>query len=179
MSEPIKLKDVRHILHVAVILVVLIGGFIAVRSAVVPKSFGEFGHYRGASLQERMALPVVFQGAETCKECHEDERGDLWPGYVEWQKGKHSALECENCHTNAAKHVERRRADPTAEEFVVTKDPSPKLCLTCHDGVIGRPKVLPLHDPKEHAEYLEMLEKDESTRCIECHEDYRPHNPEL
>ena len=39
---------------------------------VVPKSFGQYGHYRGAAIGEIAARPVKFAGHETCETCHTD-----------------------------------------------------------------------------------------------------------
>jgi len=186
VSQRIKFKDVRHIVHVAIVALVVIATFVIARSLSVPESFGQYGHYRGKAIEERMNPDrrnplIIFQGAQTCLECHEEETG-MWPGFEAWQKGKHSSVTCENCHSNVEEHVQRRRADPTLEKFVIGKDGSPQRCLMCHYGLAARPKVVPLCEPDEnHAEYLEALkqETEEVLGCTVCHEDFRPHNPKL
>jgi hypothetical protein len=183
VAEPIKFKDIRHIIHVAILVVLVLVGFLTVRALTVPESFGQYGHYRGTSLEERQNLDVILLTPQTCTECHEDERGDWWPGFEAWQNGGHSSLTCANCHGNLNEHVERRRKDPTAEKFVVTKDDSWQLCLVCHHAMAARPAVLPIFDParEDHANYLKLTKKEmeEVSGCSMCHPTYRPHNPEL
>lgn len=189
MADRIRFKDIRHIVHVAVIIVVVMVGFLVARALTVPTSFGQYGHYRGESIQERQGLPVILENPETCRECHEDElKRDpdtvaIWPGLDVWQKGKHGALTCANCHGNLKEHVARRRIDSTLKEFVVTKDNRPQLCLLCHHAMVARPKVLPMFDPalEEHASYLELLKEEqvEILGCNVCHPSYRPHDPKL
>jgi len=183
VPERITFKDIRHIVHVAILVIVVLIAFLIARALTVPRSFGDYGHYRGASIKERQEFPVTLQTPQTCKECHEEERGDWWPAFEAWQNGKHSSLTCANCHSNLKEHVRRRKKDPTLEKFVVTKDNAPHLCLLCHHAMAARPKVLPLFDPtqEDHANYLELLkeEMEEVIGCNICHPTYRPHNPEL
>lgn len=180
-----KLKDIRHIIHVAVIIVVVIVAFVIIRAISVPGSFGQYGHYRGESLKERMDLPVILEGALTCLECHEDERGGMWPGYEVWKAGKHGSVSCANCHGNLKEHVARRRKDPTLEEFVVTKDKSPQKCISCHTALAAKPAFLPLFKEDEHHQpFLELLKQASPEElaeigCMMCHPTYVPHNPKL
>jgi len=181
VSQKVQFKDVRHIIRVAAIVVVVVVGFLIARFATVPKSFGQYGHYRGASLDEDMSLPVILQSPQTCHQCHDEQKGE-WPGFEVWQKGKHSSLTCENCHSKCQEHVEARGKEPDLKRDVITKDPTPQRCLMCHYGLAARPKVVPLCLPDEHhAEYLKLLEEQtqEVLSCTMCHPDYRPHNPKL
>ena len=52
------LKDTGHLLRFAVLFVVAFLVFWAIRGFVVPKSFGKYGHYRGAAIDEIAAHPV-------------------------------------------------------------------------------------------------------------------------
>jgi hypothetical protein len=202
VPERIKFKDIRHIVHVAIIVVAVIVIFLIARALTVPESFGQYGHYRGDSIKERQDFPVTLQTPQTCKECHEEELGDWWPGFEAWHNGKHSSLTCENCHSNLKEHVELWKRHPDLvgmrkdqpEEFStrkrelglkdpIAKDNSPQLCLLCHHAMAARPAVLPIFDPtqEDHANYLELLkeEMEEVIGCNVCHPTYRPHNPEL
>lgn len=170
MTQRIKFKDVRHIVHVAIVILVVLAGFIIVRSASVPKSFGQYGHYRGASLEERMALPVVFQSAAYCFDCHEEESGEVWVGAEYWQEGKHSVNTCLNCHSKAVPPEEK---SPCSAGFVRPKDMSDNLCLMCHGVLAARPKAPEPYDHKKHLEEHDMKEGD---TCIECHV---PHYPAI
>ncbi len=178
MSDRIKFKDVRHIVHVAVVILVVIVAFVVARFLSVPKSFGQYGHYRGKSIDERMTLDgrkplILFQGAEVCKECHEEERGKMWVGYETWQEGKHSSNTCQNCHSNCSQHVERMKAQPDSKEFLVTKNTANELCLTCHGCLAARPTVVKLFDAEKHKKEHNM---EEGNKCIQCHV---PHYPAL
>ena len=54
---------------------VFIGGFVLLlllRAFFVPKSFGQYGHFRGDAIQEIAAKPVVYAGHQTCEGCHSD-----------------------------------------------------------------------------------------------------------
>ena len=46
--------------------------FLAVRSLFVPRSFGQYGHYRGSALAEIAAKPGLFAGHGACESCHTD-----------------------------------------------------------------------------------------------------------
>ena len=60
----------KHITRLLIIIAVLIPSFIVVRSLLIPQSFGKYGHYRGDNVQEQMNLPLVYQGADFCEDCH-------------------------------------------------------------------------------------------------------------
>ena len=182
MSQRIEFRDVRHIVHVAIIVLVVVVGFIVAlilaRSSPLRRSFGQYdGHYRGDSIAERMNLPVIFQSVQTCFECHEEESGDVWVGSEYWLEGKHSANTCENCHSNCKEHVERMRALEKAglkpEKFVITRNTSDQLCLTCHGPLAARP---PVPKPYDHKRHIEVHSMKEGQRCIDCHV---PHYPSI
>ena len=63
------------------------------------KSFGQYGHYRGAAIGEIAARPVKFAGHETCETCHTDVLDVK-------SKGKHAHVNCEACHGPLAKHAD-------------------------------------------------------------------------
>jgi hypothetical protein len=65
--------------------------FLVVRHYVVPKSFGQYGHYRGAAIGEIAAHPAKFAGHETCEGCHSDVQDQK-------MKGAHAHVNCEACH---------------------------------------------------------------------------------
>ena len=66
-------KDVGHLFRFAGLFVLAFLVFLVVRHYIVPKSFGQYGHYRGASIGEIAQRPVKFAGHETCEGCHADE----------------------------------------------------------------------------------------------------------
>ena len=65
-------KDAGHLFRFAGLFVLAFLVFLVVRHYVVPKSFGQYGHYRGAAMGEIAAHPVKFVGHDTCEGCHAD-----------------------------------------------------------------------------------------------------------
>ncbi len=146
------LKESEHLLRLVAVFAVGLVLFLVIRQAIVPKGFGEFGHYRGPALDDIAARPISFAGHATCEACHDDQAKTK-------AAGKHAGLSCETCHGPAAAHTE----DPT--EHAVMK-PDPKvLCVRCHEADPARPKSFPQVVSKDHAG---------DTSCIECH---KPHSP--
>ena len=92
-------KDAGHLFRFAGLFVLAFIIFLVVRSYVVPKSFGQYGHYRGAAISEIAARPVKFAGHEACETCHSDVLDVK-------SKGKHAHVNCEACHGPLAKHAE-------------------------------------------------------------------------
>ena len=74
--------------------------FLVVRHYVVPKSFGQYGHYRGAAMGEIAAHPAKFAGHETCEACHSDVADKK-------KAGKHAHLNCEACHGRSSEAARR------------------------------------------------------------------------
>ena len=66
------LKDAGHLFRFAGLFVLAFLVFLVVRHYVVPKSFGQYGHYRGAAMGEIAQHPAKFAGHETCETCHAD-----------------------------------------------------------------------------------------------------------
>jgi len=175
VTQRIKFKDVRHIVHVGIIILVVLAGFVIARWVSVPKSFGQYGHYRGKSIEERMNLDgrdplVIFRSAAYCLDCHEEESGEVWVGAEYWQEGKHSANTCLNCHSKAAPGEEK---SPCSAGFVRPRDTSNNLCLMCHGVLAARPRVPEPYDKKRH---IEEHDEEEGQTCIECHV---PHYPAI
>ena len=73
--------------------------FLGVRAFFVPKSFGQYGHYRADAVTEIAALPEVHAGHDICEMCHSDV-AELK------HKGKHSGVNCEACHGPQARHAD-------------------------------------------------------------------------
>jgi hypothetical protein len=145
-------KDIEHLIRLAVVIVVLLAIFMVLRAVVVPRSFGEYGHYRGAAIAEAAARPVAFAGHDACEGCHSDVADQK-------KQGKHVVVACEACHGALAKH-----ADDPASVTPVKPDVA-KLCVQCHSQNIAKPSGFPQVDAKEHAE---------GQPCNTCHQ---PHSP--
>jgi hypothetical protein len=149
-----KLKDAEHLLRLAAVFVAGIAIFLLLRAALVPKSFGQYGHYRGDALKEVAAKPFHFAGHQACGDCH----GDI----VETKSsGKHAHVNCEACHGPQAEHA-------TNPADVVPKLPDTMvLCARCHQANLAKPAGFPQVDTKDHSS---------GQPCKTCHQ---PHSPLL
>ncbi len=85
------LKDTGHLFRFAGLFVIAFLVFWVIRGYVVPKSFGQYGHYRGAALSDIAAHPAKFAGHESCETCHSDIADTH-------TKGAHAHVNCEACH---------------------------------------------------------------------------------
>lgn len=147
-----KLKDAGHLFRMASLFAVGLIVFMVLRSALVPRSFGQYGHFRGDAIGEIKARPIAYAGHGTCETCHSD--------VLEVKaKGKHTHVACESCHGPLAKHAD----DPTSvqPEKLDTK----VLCVRCHEANSAKPKSFPQVVSEDHSAGL---------ACNECH---KPHSP--
>lgn len=147
-------KDAGHLFRFAGLFVLAFIIFLVVRGFVVPKSFGQYGHYRGNAISEIAAHPVKYAGHEACETCHTDKA-------EEKSKGKHAHVNCEACHGALAKHAE----DPAA--VTPTKPDTAVLCARCHTATAAKPKGFPQVNPTDHSN---------GVPCQTCHQ---PHNPAI
>lgn len=146
-------KDTGHLLRFAGLFVIAFLAFWGIRGFVVPKTFGQYGHYRAAAISEIAAHPAKFAGHEACDTCHSDVAGVK-------NKGKHEQVNCEACHGPLAGHA----ADPTVTPV---KLDTAKLCVRCHGASAARPKAFPQVAADEHAN---------GVPCETCHQ---PHSPAM
>ncbi len=177
-------KDAGHLFRFAGLFVLAFLVFLVVRHYVVPKSFGEYGHYRGAAIGDIAAHPAKFAGHETCESCHSDVQEVK-------MKGKHAHVNCEACHgalierlpkpAQPAPNIHQRFialvAPPVTTEspFIRHADdpasvipPLPDtavLCVRCHTASAAKPKWFPQVVPADH--YAGVA-------CGSCH---NPHSP--
>jgi transcription elongation factor Elf1 len=148
------LRNTEHLMRVVVLLAIGVVAFLIIRHFVVPPNFGEYGHFRPASLNEIRARPVKFAGHQTCETCHVDQAEMK-------SKGKHATVACEACHGALEAHAQ----DPTS---VVPKLPDTKiLCARCHEANQAKPKWFPQVKTAEHSNGL---------ACNTCHQ---PHSPRI
>lgn len=145
-------RDAGHLLRIVLVFAVGLILFLTVRAFTVPHSFGEYGHYRGDSLDEIAAHPIKFAGHQACEACHQDV-------FDVKKTGKHAGVNCEACHGALASHAE----DP---EKVVPKLPDTAvLCVRCHEANSAKPKWFPQVVSKDHANGM---------ACNTCHQPHKP-----
>ena len=149
-------KDARHLFRFAGLFVLAFLVFLVVRHYYVPKSFGQYGHYRGASIGEIANLPVKFAGHQACEDCHTDV-------VAKKNTGKHAHVNCEACHGAQDKHAS---ADDPSTVKPVLPDTS-VLCARCHTASAAKPKGFPQVDPAVHMG---------GVPCETCH---NPHSPAM
>jgi hypothetical protein len=150
-------KDAGHLFRFAGLFVLAFLLFLVIRSYVVPRSFGQYGHYRGEAISDIAAKQIKFAGHEACESCHIDVADTK-------KAGKHAHVNCEACHGPLAKH-----ADPTSDP-TSTKPLRPDttvLCARCHTATAAKPKGFPQVDPEEHSS---------GVPCETCHQ---PHSPAI
>ena len=149
-----RFKNAEHLIRVALVFIAGLLAFIVIRGMIVPKSFGQYGHYRADALNDIAARTPLFAGREACEACHQE--------VVDLKKtGKHVIVGCEACHGPLAKHAE----DPST--VIPAKLDTAVLCAKCHEANSAKPKTFPQVITKEHAG---------DTACGTCHQ---PHKPKI
>jgi hypothetical protein len=148
------LKEAGHLFRLAAVFAIGGSVFLGVRAYLVPRSFGQYGHYRGDAITEIAARPVNFAGHHACEDCHADI-------FEKKNAGKHVHVNCEACHGALAKHVE----DPASVQPV--KLDTAVLCVRCHEANAAKPRSFPQVAPAEHSSGLP---------CDTCHQ---PHSPAI
>jgi len=147
-------KDASHLFRFAGLFVLAFLLFLLIRGYVVPKSFGEYGHYRGNAIKDIAARPVHFAGHQACETCHSDVQDVK-------KNGKHAHVNCEACHGPLAKHAD----DPAA--VTPPKLDTAVLCVRCHAASAAKPKDFPQVNAAEHSS---------GVPCETCHQ---PHSPAI
>ena len=147
-----RFKDTEHLIRLAAVIVLALIAFVVLRFALVPRSFGQYGHYRGAAIAETAARPVAFAGHQTCEACHTD--------VVDVKKqGKHVVVACEACHGAQAKHAE----DPGSVQ--PKKLDTAVVCARCHEANSAKPSGFPQVVTADHSGGM---------ACDTCHQPHRP-----
>jgi hypothetical protein len=148
------LHDWVHLIRPAIVIVAAVGVFMAVRAAVIPESFGRYGHYDPGALEAARRHPIAFAGQQACADCHDEQS-------TARKAGKHAHVACEACHGPLAKHA----ADPSVETPKLPEVGS--LCRSCHERDAAKPRWFPQVVSAEHSS---------GAACNACH---KPHNPHL
>jgi uncharacterized CHY-type Zn-finger protein len=144
--------DSGHLFRLGSVFLAGILVFVVLRGFLVPRSFGQYGHFRGDAIQEIAAKPVVYAGHEACETCHADVLDVK-------AKGKHVRVACESCHGPLATHAD----DPGSVQ--PEKLDTAVLCVRCHEANSAKPKWFPQVNSAEHSNGLP---------CDTCHQ---PHGP--
>lgn len=141
------------------IIVVGIGGFIA-KGALTPESMGQYGHYRGADIEDQKNVPVMLGTNDSCFQCHAPIRNIH-------KAGVHKSVSCEVCHGSYGHHIDEN--DKKIGTLPVRHDEKiTQLCLRCHNKVIqARPRAqIRVIGMPEH---LEKQKVKMTHNCSQCH----------
>lgn len=147
-----RFRDSGHLFRLALVFAAGVAIFLVMRGFLIPRNFGQYGHFRGDALSEIRLEPVKFAGHQSCETCHPDV-ADLK------SKGKHVTVNCESCHGPQAAHAD----DPGT--IIPAKLDTAVLCSTCHEANSAKPKWFKQVTSAEHSAGLP---------CATCHQ---PHTP--
>jgi hypothetical protein len=137
----------------ALVFAVIIAIFLILRYFFVPDTFGKYGPYRAAAMDDYLPLEIHYAGQQACLECHQDIE-DLKSQDV------HSGIHCETCHGPGQKHV------VSGEPADILKPTGREFCGNCHAINAAR---------KKNAVYqVDLAKHNIGKNCIECH---NPHQP--
>ncbi len=146
------MADKQHLVRMAMLFALGVGGFLVARGILVPRDFGVYGHYRAGALADNMARTPAFAGQKACADCHAD--------VLDTRAGsKHAAIACEACHGALGRHA----ADP--ENVKPDKPDRDGVCLVCHRENVAKPSGFPQVDPAGHAK---------GQPCSACHPHHHP-----
>ena len=112
------LRDSAHLVRPALVILACLGIFLVVRGAIIPKGFGQYGHYRPGALNLVRQHPIAFAGQDACILCHDDEAKAR-------AAGKHAHVACEACHGALAQARGRPRG--ACSETARSRQPLPAL----------------------------------------------------
>jgi hypothetical protein len=147
-------RDAAHLIRLVVVVLAGIGVFFVLRAALVPKAFGQYGHYRPGSLDDIRKRPITYAGQAECVVCHGDQADAR-------SKGKHAHISCEACHGPQARHLEDASANKPKLPAVTA------LCTSCHEKDSAKPKWFPQVLTADHSSGMD---------CNTCH---KPHAPKI
>jgi len=147
-------KDIEHLIRLAAVMLLALLLFVVLRGAVVPKSFGQYGHYRGYAIAEIAARTPAFAGHEACEACHTDVVGQK-------KLGRHANVPCEACHGAQSRHADDpASAKPQLPDTAI-------ICARCHEANSAKPKGFPQVVAADHSR---------GVACDTCH---KPHTPKI
>ncbi len=139
-----------QLVRLVLLTLLVIGTYAVARVYLTPPTFGQYGHFRGAALEEAAARTPLFAGMKACDECHSET-------FEAIAKDRHKGVACEACHGPGRNHSR----DPDIMPAKLTD----QLCLRCHVADAARPVKQKQVTPLEHFP---------GDKCIECHVAHQP-----
>jgi cytochrome c553 len=152
----------KHIRRLVAILAVCALLFVAGKMYFPPKSFGVYGHYRAASVEDIATAHPAYLTPATFSSAYPKE-------FETWSAGIHKVVKCQICHTTVGMTTTMASlagdASPSASPLLPAAGDSRKLCVKCHERIAGRPDYMPQIDVDSHSK---------GQACTACH---NPHSP--
>lgn len=139
-----------QVVRLVLLTIGIVGSYLVARYFLTPKSFGQYGWYRGDALMERASLPRTYAGQKACDECHSDKVQQI-------AKFGHKTLSCEVCHGAGQAHVDSPDIKLAVLNF--------SHCVRCHEANPSRPKWHKQINSRDH--YA-------GQKCTECHVPHAP-----
>ncbi len=139
----------------SVLVILIVVCFIVAQQLAKPKSFGEFGFYRGDNVAEWIAMDQTYgpPGNKTCSKCHDQI-------VLLVSQAEHGKVDCQACHGPLMAHVLK----PSDSHPKVAGNA--ELCGTCHREMVGR--------TKEQIATVKVGEHSGGLDCIRCHDPHQP-----
>ena len=141
-----------QIVRLVILTLGIVGSYAVARHLFTPKSFGDYGHYRGAALMEIASREPRYGGQKSCNECHSEV-------LMKVAKFEHKTVSCEACHGPSKAHGD----DPDHHDAAKL---SGDFCLRCHELNSARPLFQKQIELKKHYP--------DKGKCIECHVPHQP-----
>jgi hypothetical protein len=142
-----------HIKRLILVFALVISLFLVARHFLVPDTFGKYGPYRAATLDDYSLIEIHYAGQQACFECHQDIQ-DLKAQDV------HSDIHCETCHGPGQKHVTSGEAED------ILKPSGREFCGSCHS--------LNAAKPKDAVFQVDLAKHNIDKNCTECHNAHQP-----
>lgn len=144
----------KPVFRVGLILLTVLVIFVTIQQLSIPKSFGQYGYFRGDNISEWTSQEGNYaSGNQVCEKCHQSVVQGL-------ALGEHGKLDCQSCHGPALKHVKK----PAALKLKV--EGTAEVCGVCHRKMAGR--------SGEQIPTVELGIHNGGVACIRCH---NPHQP--
>lgn len=139
--------------RLALAFAIFITLFLFARHLLVPETFGQYGHYRGASLIDNEAIEIHYAGQKACFECHQDVQDAKLTDL-------HKDIHCETCHGPGQKHIN------SGEVSDILKPTGRGACGLCHSINASRPASV--------ITQIDLSKHNTDKNCSECHNPHKP-----
>ncbi|MFZ3171168.1 MAG: hypothetical protein WA118_04225 [Carboxydocellales bacterium] len=151
----------KPIFRVGLILFGVIVIFVTAQQLSIPKSFGQYGYFRGDNISEWAAQEGNYAPGNSCEKCHQNEVQIL-------DQGDHKGLDCQICHGPGLKHLQKFQTSKLKVEGTkeLKVEGTEELCGICHRKMSGR--------SGDKIKTIELGIHNGGVVCIRCHNSHQP-----